>query len=77
MEKLVLRVSEAASALATGEDEVRHLLRSGELASYRTPGGHWRIPTRALEAFIERRVSEEAASRADRRPSWPLRGEAA
>ncbi len=62
---LVLRVGPAAASLAMGENELRERLRAGEISHYTTPGGHYRIPVAALEAFGARRCEEsrlEAAS---------------
>ena len=61
--RLVLRTTEAADTIAVGEDELRTLLRSGEIAAYQTSGGHWRIPVAALRAYTERRCAETAADR--------------
>ena len=65
--RLVLRTPEAAAVIAMAEDELRTLLRSGQIAAYQTSGGHWRIPLRSLRAYTERRCAETAADR----PSAP------
>lgn len=61
----VLRVSEASTALAIDEDEVRRLLHSGELRGYRTGNGngHWRIPHVSIAKYARRRCDETAADR--------------
>ena len=56
--QLVLRVSTAALALAVGEDELRDLLRAGQIDHYRTPGGHFRVPAWAIEEYTRRRCEE-------------------
>ena len=53
--------------LAMGEDDLRDLLRAGEVQHYCTPGGHYRIPVWALEEFTHRRCAETRAD-ADARP---------
>ena len=56
--KLVLRTTEAAAQLAIGEDDLRALLRAGEIMSYTTPGGHYRVPAYALNEYVQRKVLE-------------------
>lgn len=52
--KLVLRVKEAAAALGVGEREVRRLCRTGELGHFVTSGRQYRVPTAALEEYVQR-----------------------
>lgn len=56
----VLKVSSASRALAVNKDELRRLLRSGELAGYRTQPrhGHWRIPCWAIDEYTRRQCTE-------------------
>ena len=68
VESLVCRVAEAAKALGLGADELRRLLHAGEIAAYRTTGGHWRVSAEGLRAYVARRCSEEQADRGDRAP---------
>ena len=58
---LVLKVGAASRELALSEDEVRRLCHSGELAAFRTAGGHWRIPRESLNTYVERKCNEERA----------------
>ena len=65
---LALRVVEATALLGIGADELRRLLHAGEIAGYRTTGGHWRVSADGLRAYVARRCSEEQADRGDRAP---------
>jgi|GEM_PF-7080879 len=73
MEPLVLRVPEAASLLAIGQDEMRHLLHAGEVAGFRTGGGHWRVSTASLHEYVERRCQQNSQELSERSMPWPLR----
>ena len=61
--RVALRSRPAAESIGMNEKDFRALLRSGEIEFYTTPGGHFRIPVWALEAYTRRRVEEEAARR--------------
>jgi excisionase family DNA binding protein len=55
--KLVLTVSEVASALCVGRQAVYELMLTGKLASIKI-GRARRVPIAALEAFIAERLAE-------------------
>lgn len=55
---ILLTVNEAATRLGLGKTKVYELLRSSELASVRI-GAARRIPTRALEEYVERLLAEQ------------------
>ena len=63
--QLVFHTSESAHALSMGEDELRNLLRAGEIEHYRTAGGHFRVPRWALEEYTRRRCAETRAEAAE------------
>jgi len=48
-------LSDAAALLGVSVPTVRGLLARGQLASFRTPGGHWRIPSESIAAYREGR----------------------
>jgi excisionase family DNA binding protein len=56
---LLLTPEEAAEALRIGRSKVYELMRSGELASI-TIGRARRIPSKALDEFINARLEEAA-----------------
>lgn len=70
--RLVLRVSEAAELLSVGQDEMRQLLRCGEVLGYRTAGGHWRVLSASVQEYVRRRCQEEESDRLGRATSWPI-----
>jgi excisionase family DNA binding protein len=55
---ILLTVDEAAARLGLGKTKVYELLTRGELASVRI-GVARRIPTRALEEYVERLLAEQ------------------
>lgn len=59
---LLLRVDEAASRLQIRRSKLYQLLQSGELGSIRL-GRARRIPTRLLEEYIERLITEQVEER--------------
>lgn len=58
-----MRVRDAAKALSVRENEVRRMLRSGELRGFRTPGGHWRVEVAGLLGYVDQRCNDEEAAR--------------
>jgi len=44
--------SQAAKLLSVSADTVLKWVKASKIASYRTPGGHYRIPSEAVEAFL-------------------------
>jgi excisionase family DNA binding protein len=50
----VFNVSDAATYLHMGLNEVRTKLKTGELVGWSTAGGHWRVSQRACDEWIER-----------------------
>jgi len=55
---LVLKTPAAAKAVGLSEDEVRRLAHAGEIAHFRTTGGHLRYTIADLREFLARRVEE-------------------
>jgi excisionase family DNA binding protein len=67
---LLLTAEQAAATLAIGRTKIYELLRTGELESIQI-GSSRRIPTAALEAYIEglrQKLQPVAATRSIRRP---------
>ena len=62
MEKLLLRVDEAAQATGLGRSKLYELLASGELTSVAV-GRSRRIPAEALRKWVAERSAEAEASR--------------
>jgi len=44
---------DAAAVLGVGLNTVKRWIASGDLKGIQTPGGHWRIPKKALEQFMQ------------------------
>lgn len=61
MSKLLLTVPEAATALAISRSKLYELMASGMIRSVRIDGSR-RVPVEALEAFVARLLSKEAAT---------------
>lgn len=59
---IVASVNEAMIALKIGRAKIYELLNSGELESYRE-GGSRKILWRSIEAYVVRRLAEEAKRR--------------
>ena len=59
---IVASVNETMGTLKIGREKIYQLLNSGELESYRD-GGSRKILWRSIEAYIERRLAEEAERR--------------
>jgi excisionase family DNA binding protein len=59
---IVASVNETMTALSIGREKIYQLLNSGELESYRD-GGSRKILWRGIEAYVERRLAEEAKRR--------------
>ncbi len=52
MDKKYLTTTQAAKLLSVSSDTVLKWVRAGKLASYRTPGGHCRIPSNAVDGLL-------------------------
>lgn len=52
MEKKYLTTTQAAKLLSVSADTVLKWVRAGKISSYRTPGGHCRIPQEAIEGML-------------------------
>ena len=65
MEKIIVRVSEAAEMLATSPNRITELLEAGQLQAYRD-GKNWSIPISAVVEYAEGRAAREAAERRKR-----------
>jgi excisionase family DNA binding protein len=59
---IVASVNETMIALKIGRAKIYQLLNSGELESYRE-GGSRKILWRSIEAYVERRLKQEAERR--------------
>jgi len=59
---IVASVNETMSALGIGREKIYQLLNSGELESYRG-GSSRKILWRSIEAYVERRLKQEAERR--------------
>ncbi len=53
--------TEAAKQLSVSPDTVLKWVRAGKITSYRTPGGHSRIPRQAIDSLLLRRQSAGGA----------------
>lgn len=62
MERLVCTPEQAAHALITSPDEVRRLIKTGELPAYRQ-GTNWKIVITQLQRYIEDRATRETKER--------------
>ena len=47
------KISKVAADLAVHANTVRRWIRIGEVEAVRTPGGHYRVPTRELHRLLE------------------------
>jgi excisionase family DNA binding protein len=59
---IVASVNETMAALKIGREKIYQLLNSEELESYRE-GGSRRILWRSIDAYVERRLKQEAERR--------------
>jgi excisionase family DNA binding protein len=59
MEKLLLRISEAADAVGLGKTKFYELVQRGEIRSIHV-GRVVRVPTEAIEEWIEAKLKEDA-----------------
>jgi excisionase family DNA binding protein len=59
---IVASVNETMATLKIGREKIYQLLNSGELESYRE-GGSRKILWRSIEAYVQRRLAEEAKRR--------------
>lgn len=62
MERLVCTPEEAASMLVTSPDEIRRLIKVGEIPAYRN-GTHYKIVISQLKEYIESRATKETKER--------------
>lgn len=62
MEKIIVRVTEAAEMLATSPNRVKELIREGQLAAFRD-GKNWSIPVECVHDYAKVRALKEAAER--------------
>ena len=62
MEKLIVRIREAAQLLATSPNRVLELINEGEIKAYRD-GKNWAIPLRLLQVYVEERAVKETERR--------------
>ena len=62
VQPIVASVNETMAMLKIGREKIYQLLNSGELASYREVGSR-KILWRSIDAYIERRLAEEAKRR--------------
>jgi excisionase family DNA binding protein len=53
LERKALRIDEAASILGIGRSSIYALMRAGKLGFVRLAGGRRRVPTTAIDAYIE------------------------
>ena len=60
MDRALLSIAEAGEALHLGETKVKELVARGDLLSVKI-GKSRRIPVSALQAYVERLVSESCA----------------
>lgn len=58
--------SQAAKLLSVSPDTVLKWVKASKIASYRTPGGHYRIPSEAVEALLPGKVLETAPIETDK-----------
>lgn len=58
-DEMMLRVDEAARRISMGRSYFFEMLRRGEIASVKL-GSARRVPVRALEEWMERKLKEEA-----------------
>ena len=59
MAKTYYTTSQAAEILAVSPDTVLKWVRAGKIASYKTPGGHSRIPIEAVTALLPSKTEHE------------------
>jgi len=52
MSKKYLTTTEASNLLSVAPDTVLKWVKAGKIESYRTPGGHYRIPHNAIQAYL-------------------------
>ena len=62
MEKIIVRITEAAEMLATSPNKVKELIESGRLGAYQD-GRNWSIPVELIHEYAKDRALKEAAER--------------
>ena len=70
MDKRYLTTTEAARLLSVSPDTVLKWVRAGKVNSYRTPGGHWRIPAEAVDRLLPGGRPTRASARANPEESY-------
>lgn len=71
-DRLLVTVEEAAHCLSIGRPKMWQLVMTGAILSVKI-GASRRIPTAALQAYVDRlsrEAADEAAERAERRPGY-------
>ncbi len=56
LERKALRIDEACAVLGVGRSSIYALMRNGRLGFVRLAGGRRRIPSSAIDAFIEQNL---------------------
>jgi len=59
LDKLILSVEEACGLIGLGRTEIFHLLKRGEIASFKV-GKRRLVPVQALHDWVARQVAEQA-----------------
>lgn len=70
MSRKYYTTSQAANLLAVSPDAVLKWVRQGKIASYRTPGGHARIPHEAIENLLPSKSSASVTNLGDAPPVY-------
>lgn len=72
MDKKYFTTSEVAKLLSVAPDTVLKWVKAGKIASYRTPGGHSRIPVEAVEDMLpkERFLKKTEETNTDSKESF-------
>ena len=68
MERIIVRIDDAADMLATSPNKVLNLIKQGLLPAYRD-GRCWSIPISSIHKYAEERADAEAEGR---RREWIL-----
>ncbi len=65
MDRRYYTTSQAADLLAVSSDTVLKWVRQGKISSYRTPGGHARIPREAVERLLPVQINGQSLPSAE------------
>ena len=68
MERIIIRINDAAEMLCTSPNKIKQLLEEGKLPAYRD-GRNWSIPIESVRKYAEDRAEKEAERR---RKDWIL-----